>query len=57
MRRADRLFQALGAWCELRGDFRTFRVDRVERMDADGTHPDVEGRRLADFVRCLQKWV
>jgi predicted DNA-binding transcriptional regulator YafY len=46
----------LGAWCELRGDFRTFRIDRVAEMRADGRFPDQEGRRLADFVRRMEEW-
>jgi predicted DNA-binding transcriptional regulator YafY len=42
----------LGAWCELREDFRTFRLDRMthietmaERFSTDG------GRRLEDYLR------
>lgn len=46
----------LGAWCELRGDFRTFRIDRIEEMRAGGKFPDREGRRLADFVRRMEEW-
>ena len=26
----------LGAWCELRGEFRTFRVDRIQRVETSG---------------------
>ena len=39
---------AVGAWCELRQDFRNFRVDRIEESDSPGrvvydpTHPDAD---------------
>jgi predicted DNA-binding transcriptional regulator YafY len=46
----------LGAWCELRGDFRTFRIDRIAADRADGSFPDQTGRRLADFVRRMEEW-
>ncbi len=41
---------ALGAWCELRQDFRNFRIDRIE--DARGLTslvPDEPGKRLEDY--------
>lgn len=45
----------LGAWCELRGDFRTFRLDRIgtieilpERYDAS------RGRRLQDYIDAVR---
>ena len=39
------------AWCELRDDFRHFRVDRVEALEADGSEfNDEQGKTLADFV-------
>lgn len=43
---------SLGAWCELRGDFRNFRLDRMKALDvlAETFVPD-EGRTLADFLR------
>ncbi|NKF23394.1 helix-turn-helix transcriptional regulator [Solimonas marina] len=45
----------LGAWCELRGDFRNFRVDRIGGADATGiVYPDQSGRRLEDFVRAMR---
>lgn len=41
----------LAAWCELRGDFRTFRVDRAEWVTAtDDAYPDLPGRRLGDYL-------
>lgn len=40
---------SLGAWCELRGDFRKFRLDRVTRLAVlDEPYPDESGRRLPD---------
>lgn len=45
----------LGAWCELREDFRNFRIDRITTMHASGeVFPDRDGRRLEDFVRRMQ---
>jgi len=39
------------AWCELRGDFRTFRVDRIESCALSGTgFAAVPGRTLADYI-------
>jgi predicted DNA-binding transcriptional regulator YafY len=40
----------LAAWCEARGDFRAFRVDRIIALTETGeTFPDEPGRRLADY--------
>jgi predicted DNA-binding transcriptional regulator YafY len=44
----------IAAWCELRGDFRSFRLDRVREMETIDAYPDTQGRRLADFVRAMQ---
>jgi predicted DNA-binding transcriptional regulator YafY len=42
----------LSAWCELRQDFRSFRVDRIERLDVlDERFRDEPGRTLADLFR------
>lgn len=42
----------LSAWCELRGDFRQFRLDRIQRLDIDGrTFADEPGKTLADLFR------
>jgi len=43
---------SLGGWCELRGDFRNFRLDRMSGLDVltDTFTPDA-GRTLADFLR------
>lgn len=45
----------IAAWCELRDDFRSFRLDRVRELDTTDTYPDTQGRRLADFVRAVQQ--
>jgi predicted DNA-binding transcriptional regulator YafY len=42
----------LAAWCELRQDFRNFRVDRIARIDVlDEAFRDEPGRTLADLLR------
>jgi len=41
----------LAAWCELRDDFRTFRIDRAEWVTAtEDTYPNVAGRTLQDYL-------
>jgi predicted DNA-binding transcriptional regulator YafY len=45
----------IAAWCELRSDFRSFRLDRVRALETLDTYPSHEGRRLADFVRAVQR--
>ncbi|WP_295809272.1 YafY family protein [uncultured Nitratireductor sp.] len=45
----------LVAWCELRGDFRTFRIDRIATMKAAGRSFRPErGKQLADFYRRME---
>jgi predicted DNA-binding transcriptional regulator YafY len=40
----------LGAWCELRQDFRNFRVDRITAARGlRSTFPDEPGKRLEDY--------
>lgn len=40
----------LGAWCELRQGFRTFRLDRLSELEVTGARFEVEaGRTLADL--------
>jgi len=42
----------LGAWCELRADFRSFRLDRIAALHGlDERFGDEPGRALADFLR------
>ena len=46
----------LAAWCEARGDFRAFRLDRIMALDATGeTFPDEPGRSLADYRASLSE--
>ena len=46
---------SLAAWCELRQDFRNFRLDRIASLELTQTRfPDEAGRRLADFLRKMQ---
>lgn len=46
---------SLAAWCELREDFRNFRVDRIASLAELGRDfPDQAGRRLEDFIRRMQ---
>ncbi len=45
----------LAAWCELRGDFRTFRIDRIAVIrDADRAFKPERGKQLADFYRRME---
>lgn len=45
----------LAAWCETRGDFRSFRVDRIESLDVLERHfCDEPGRSLADLLRRIE---
>lgn len=40
----------LAAWCELRNDFRTFRIDRIESGRVlESTYPSAAGRQLDDY--------
>jgi len=42
----------LVAWCEMAGDFRSFRLDRIRSLMATGAvFRDEPGKRLADFKR------
>lgn len=61
--RSDRACQPLGlyfwgkvwtlvGWCELRDDFRTFRIDRMQGLEPqDRTFRLLPGRTLTDFLR------
>jgi predicted DNA-binding transcriptional regulator YafY len=44
----------LAAWCELREDFRNFRLDRVANVAIGNRFPDEPGKRLEDFLRAMQ---
>jgi len=41
----------VGAWCELRGDFRNFDIAQMTHVEQQEPFPDIEGRRLADYQR------
>ncbi len=44
----------LGAWCELRQQFRSFRIDRIADVRTLATRfPDESGKRLADYFAQL----
>jgi predicted DNA-binding transcriptional regulator YafY len=46
----------LAAWCEMRVDFRTFRLDRAERLQlADDRFSHEPGRRLEDYLARVTK--
>jgi len=41
----------LGAWCELRQAFRSFRVDRIHSLNVlNSSFPDEPGRRVEDYL-------
>ena len=45
----------LVAWCELRDDFRAFRIDRIAQITPSGrTFRPERGKQLADFYRTLE---
>ncbi len=42
----------LGGWCELRGHFRNFRLDRMSHVQPSGKkYPLVDGRSLNDMIK------
>jgi predicted DNA-binding transcriptional regulator YafY len=41
----------LAAWCELRQDFRNFRLDRIERITPGEPFQEEPGRSLRDYLR------
>jgi predicted DNA-binding transcriptional regulator YafY len=42
------------AWCELRNDFRNFRLDRISELESTGeTFADEPGRTLRDYLRTI----
>jgi len=46
----------LVGWCHLREEFRHFRVDRIQQLDAlEANFPDQPGRRLTDFFDQLEQ--
>ncbi len=46
----------LVAWCEMRYDFRAFRIDRIARVVISGrTFKPERGKQLADFYRRVER--
>lgn len=46
----------LGAWCELRDDFRSFRIDRIVELHvSEQRFADEAGRRLNDYFRACER--
>jgi predicted DNA-binding transcriptional regulator YafY len=46
---------SLAAWCELRGDFRNFRLDRISAIEMrEARFADEPGRGLEDYLRRVQ---
>jgi len=43
----------LAAWCEMREDFRNFRLDRTTNVAIGNRFPDEPGKRLEDFLRII----
>jgi predicted DNA-binding transcriptional regulator YafY len=47
----------LSAWCELREDFRTFRLDRIDGFNVETDRFRMEpGKTLHDFLKRSQTW-
>ena len=47
---------ALAAWCELRNDFRSFRLDRIEGLEVCDRGFDLEaGRTVEDYLRGVRE--
>lgn len=44
----------LAGWCEMREDFRNFRLDRASGVAIGNRFPDEPGKRLEDFIRAMQ---
>jgi predicted DNA-binding transcriptional regulator YafY len=43
------------SWCELRGDFRNFRLDRIATCDPAEEHfTDEPGKSLSDYLRRME---
>ncbi len=45
----------LGAWCELRGDFRTFRADRLTVVEALDTFADEPDKQLRAYLAVVER--
>ncbi len=50
-------FWMLASWCELRRDFRTFRIERIATLRVgDETFRDEPGKTMEDFLARPQEW-
>jgi predicted DNA-binding transcriptional regulator YafY len=46
----------LVAWCEMRSDFRAFRIDRIAAIIPAGRgYKPERGKQLADFYRSMER--
>ncbi|MDQ5766949.1 helix-turn-helix transcriptional regulator [Thiothrix subterranea] len=46
----------LTAWCELRNDFRAFRLDRIGGLDTlERSFEELPGQTLGDFIRLMRQ--
>lgn len=45
----------LAAWCELREDLRTFRVDRIQHIELLDVFPEEPGKGLADYMARMER--
>jgi predicted DNA-binding transcriptional regulator YafY len=46
----------LVAWCEMREDFRVFRVDRIsDEVVGEATFTQKRGQRLADYLKTVRR--
>ena len=46
---------SLAAWCELRKDFRSFRLDRMQQVQLGEAFDEEPGKGLDDFIRHVVK--
>jgi predicted DNA-binding transcriptional regulator YafY len=46
---------SVGGWCELRKDFRSFRIDRMEDVQLTSTFPEEPGKTLDDFIEHVSR--
>lgn len=44
-----------GAWCELRQDFRSFRLDRIEHAEAGEPFTEEPGKTLEDYFEAVNR--
>ena len=46
----------LTGWCELRADFRSFRIDRIQTLDVlSDRFADEPGKTLADYLKIVRR--